>query len=286
MSKFSNYTKLLRLHQPTGIWLLFLPCLFGISLAIKKLPSADFFEILRMIFLFLVGSIVMRSAGCVINDLLDQKFDKKVARTKSRPLAAEKVSRGEALNLLALLLFLGFLILLQFNSQTILSGFFALILVATYPLMKRITNYPQIFLGLTFNFGILMSGLAILGEIDSDFALLYFSAVIWTVIYDTIYAYQDIEDDLRVGVKSAAIKFGQHPKKILILLALIMTLSLIYLGWQLQFELEFFLLISFTFFLLSRKIKKCDFKNSKNCLAVFKYNFWIGILILTAITFG
>lgn len=286
MSKFSNYTKLLRLHQPTGIWLLFLPCLFGISLAIKKLPSTDFFEILRMIFLFLVGSIVMRSAGCVINDLLDQKFDKKVARTKSRPLAAEKVSRGEALNLLALLLFLGFLILLQFNSQTILSGFFALILVATYPLMKRITNYPQIFLGLTFNFGILMSGLAILGEIDSDFALLYFSAVIWTVIYDTIYAYQDIEDDLRVGVKSAAIKFGQHPKKILILLALIMTLSLIYLGWQLQFELEFFLLISFTFFLLSRKIKKCDFKNSKNCLAVFKYNFWIGILILTAITFG
>lgn len=286
MSKFSNYTKLLRLHQPTGIWLLFLPCLFGISLAIKKLPSTDFFEILRMIFLFLVGSIVMRSAGCVINDLLDQKFDKKVARTKSRPLAAEKVSRGEALNLLAMLLFLGFLILLQFNSQTILSGFFALILVATYPLMKRITNYPQIFLGLTFNFGILMSGLAILGEIDSDFALLYFSAVIWTVIYDTIYAYQDIEDDLRVGVKSAAIKFGQHPKKILILLALIMTLSLIYLGWQLQFELEFFLLISFTFFLLSRKIKKCDFKNSKNCLAVFKYNFWIGILILTAITFG
>ena len=286
MSKFSNYTKLLRLHQPTGIWLLFLPCLFGISLAIKKLPSTDFFEILRMIFLFLVGSIVMRSAGCVINDLLDQKFDKKVARTKSRPLAAEKVSRGEALNLLAMLLFLGFLILLQFNSQTILSGFFALILVATYPLMKRITNYPQIFLGLTFNFGILMSGLAILGEIDSDFTLLYFSAVIWTVIYDTIYAYQDIEDDLRVGVKSAAIKFGQHPKKILILLALIMTLSLIYLGWQLQFELEFFLLISFTFFLLSRKIKKCDFKNSKNCLAVFKYNFWIGILILTAITFG
>ncbi len=279
-----NYTKLVRLHQPTGIWLLFLPCLFGVSLAIKKLPTVNFLEILWVIFLFFIGSIVMRSAGCIINDLLDQKFDKKVTRTKSRLLAAGKVSRGEAMNLLALLLFLGFLILLQFNLQTILSGFFALILVATYPLMKRITNYPQIFLGLTFNFGILMSGFAILGAIDSDFMLLYFSTIIWTVIYDTIYAYQDIEDDLRIGVKSTAIKFARHPKKILIFLALIMALILIYLGWRLQFELGFFLIISFTFFLLSRKIKNCDFKNSENCLAVFKYNFWIGILILIGLT--
>ncbi len=284
--RLSNYIDLTRLKQPTGIWLLFLPCLFGIALAVKKLPAVTFAEIARMVFLFFIGSVVMRSAGCVINDYFDQKFDKKVARTKSRPLASGKVSPREALILAASLLLLGFLILLQFNLKTILSGFFALALLATYPLTKRITNYPQIFLGLTFNFGILMSSLAIFDGIDSDFVLLYFSAIIWTVIYDTIYAYQDLEDDLRIGIKSTAIKFGRNPQKILLLLSLIMFLSLIYLGWQLQLKPIFFLVILLNAFLLTRKIKNCDFKNSANCLAVFKENFWVGILILTAIILG
>ncbi|OFW80997.1 MAG: hypothetical protein A2887_01825 [Alphaproteobacteria bacterium RIFCSPLOWO2_01_FULL_40_26] len=283
---FSNHLKLVRLHQPTGIWLLFLPCLFGIFLAIKKLPALNVVETFHIIFLFFIGSIVMRSAGCIINDLFDQKFDEKVARTRNRPLVCGKVSRRQALILLTLLLFLGLLILLQFNLKTILSGFFALVLVISYPLMKRITYYPQIFLGLTFNFGILMSSLAILETIDVSSLILYFCCMIWTVIYDTIYAFQDIEDDLHIGVKSTAIKFQNSPKKILLSLSVMMYLGLIYLGLREEFKTDFFAILFLPFFFLIYKIKKCDFKNSKNCMAIFKANLWIGVLILTAIIAG
>jgi len=285
-NKLKPYIELTRLNRPIGIWLLFLPCLFGIFLALKKAPHADMFFVVRIIFLFFIGSIVMRSAGCIINDLFDQKFDEKVARTKSRPLASGQITRRKALILLGSLLFLGFTILLQFNLKTILSGFLALALVVTYPLMKRITYYPQLFLGLTFNFGILMSGLAMLGQINFDFITLYFAGIIWTVIYDTIYAFQDIEDDLRIGVKSTAIKFQSNPKKILIFLSLAMFLDLILLGFVNNFGPIFFLIIFIASFFMNEKIKKCDLQNSSNCLAAFKANLWIGVLILTAIIFG
>lgn len=284
--KFSSYLKLARLNQPTGIWLLFLPCLFGIFLALKAAPDISTLAITKIIFLFFVGSLVMRSAGCIVNDLFDKKFDEKILRTKNRPLASGKVSRFEALILLGLLLIFGFTILLQFNFKTILSGFFALALVIIYPLMKRVTHYPQIFLGLTFNFGIVMSSLVFLEKITLDFVILYIAGIIWTVIYDTIYAYQDIEDDLKIGVKSTAIKFKSNSKRILISLSLVMCLDLIFLGFLKQFSPTFFLIISFTTFFLSEKIRKCDLQNSENCLAVFKSNFWIGILILTAIISG
>ena len=282
----SNYIKLTRLNQPTGILLLFLPCLFGIFLALKKLPNFDLAEITRIGFLFFVGSVVMRSAGCVINDLIDQKFDAKVARTKNRPLAAKKISRRAALILLSFLLFLGLVVLLQFNALTFLSGFVALALVATYPLMKRITHYPQIFLGLTFNFGILMASLALLGRIEFSTWALYFSCIIWTVIYDTIYAYQDISDDLKIGVKSTAIKFQKNPRKILTLLNFTLFVSLIFLGWSEHFSSGFFLAILATDLFLNQKIKSCDFENSQHCLKVFKANIWVGFLILTAIILG
>lgn len=282
----SNYIKLMRLNQPTGIWLLFLPCLFGIFLALKKLPNFEIFEAAKITFLFFIGSIVMRSAGCVINDLIDQKFDEKVERTKNRPLAAKKISRRAALILLGILLFLGLLILLKFNAQTILSGFAALALVASYPLMKRITHYPQVFLGLTFNFGILMASLALLETIGVGAAILYFSCIIWTVIYDTIYAYQDIDDDLKIGVKSTAIKFQKDPKKILTVLNFSLFLALTLLGWKENFASGFFLAILVADLFLNHKIKACDFTNSQNCLRVFKANIWVGFLILTAIILG
>lgn len=283
---FSNFFRLARLHQPTGIWLLFLPCLFGIFLAIKKIANPEIDEIFRIAFLFFVGSIIMRSAGCVINDLADQKFDEKVARTKKRPIASGEISRRAAFIFLGLLLISGLVILLQFNFHTILSGFIALALVVSYPLMKRITYYPQIFLGLTFNFGILMSSLAIIGAIELDSFLLYFAAIIWTVIYDTIYAFQDIEDDMKIGVKSTAIKFQKNPKQILISLSLIMFLALIYMGWQAELRSGFYFIILFTALLLNYQIKNCDFQNSKKCLAAFKANIWIGVLISLAILIG
>ena len=281
--KLLSYIRLTRLNQPTGIWLLFLPCLFGIFLALKKLPQSNFGEYLPTIFLFFAGSVLMRCAGCVINDLFDEKFDKKVERTKTRPIALKEISRFQALILAGFLLFLALLILLQFNFLTILSGFLALFLVITYPLMKRFTYYPQIFLGLTFNYGILMSSLAILERITLESLILYFFATIWTVIYDTIYAYQDIVDDLKIGVKSTAIKFKNNPKKILIFLNLIMFVSLILLGYFANFKSEFFLAILVADLFLNQKIKQCDFSNPQNCLKVFKSNIWFGLIILTAI---
>lgn len=226
----------------------------------------------------------MRSAGCIINDLFDQKFDALVERTKTRPLAAKEVSNKEALVLLAILLFIGLAILLSFNLKTILSGFVALVLVVTYPLMKRITYYPQIFLGLTFNFGILMSSLAMIKTINFCTILLYASAILWTVIYDTIYAFQDIEDDLRFGVKSTAIKFQNDPRKILNYLSLTMLLTLILLGFVAELNFGYFFVILLCCSALINQIQKCDF--STNALALFKNNVWIGAGIAFAILIG
>lgn len=283
-----NYIKLARLNQPIGIFLLFLPCLFGIALASKMQINLEnnFSEIVYFSLLFFIGSIVMRSAGCVVNDILDYKFDRQVKRTKSRPLAQGDLSFNQAIVFLTILLLIGLLILVQFNVKTIFSGFFALILLITYPLMKRFTYYPQLFLGLTFNFGIIMASFAVFDEVRFEFFILYFSAIIWTVIYDTVYAFQDIEDDLKIGVKSSAIKFSKNPKKILSILNFIMFISLIYLGWHVKFGSGFFLAILSASFLLDGKIVKCDLKNSGECLSFFKVNFFVGLLILLAIILG
>lgn len=267
-----NYIKLARLNQPIGIFLLFLPCLFGIALASKMQINLEnnFSEIVYFSLLFFIGSIVMRSAGCVVNDILDYKFDRQVKRTKSRPLAQGDLSFNQAIVFLTILLLIGLLILVQFNVKTIFSGFFALILLITYPLMKRFTYYPQLFLGLTFNFGIIMASFAVFDEVRFEFFILYFSAIIWTVIYDTVYAFQDIEDDLKIGVKSSAIKFSKNPKKILSILNFIMFISLIYLGWHVKFGSGFFLAILSASFLLDGKIVKCDLKNSGECLSFLR----------------
>ncbi|MBU6339761.1 MAG: UbiA family prenyltransferase, partial [Rickettsiales bacterium] len=177
-NKVANYIELTRIKRPIGIWLLFLPCLFGIFLSAKKI-DIDLRGILYFTTLFGLGSVIMRSAGCVINDIFDKNFDSQVKRTKNRPIASEKIKRQEALIFLFILLACGLVTLLQFNYLTILSGLLALILAITYPLMKRITYYPQIFLGLAFNFGILMSGLAITDSIDISFVILYAAAIIW-----------------------------------------------------------------------------------------------------------
>jgi 4-hydroxybenzoate polyprenyl transferase len=284
--QLSAYKKLIRINQPIGIWLLFLPCLFGIFLTLKQNADFSIPTISYAIFLFLIGSIVMRSAGCVINDLYDQKFDEKVERTKNRPLITKEISRRQAFILLGALLFIGLIILLQFNFHAILSGFVALAMVATYPLMKRITYYPQVFLGLTFNFGIIMSSIAMLDIVSSAAITLYFACTLWTVIYDTFYAYQDINDDLQVGIKSTAIKFGENPKRILLSLSLIMFLTLIFLGLYMQFKIGYFFAIFFAALFLTQKIKHCDFKNPQQCFFAFKANLWVGALILIGIILG
>lgn len=282
-STIQNYLQLTRLGKPIGIWLLFLPCLFGLALAYKSNHNFDF---IYFTILFFLGAVFMRSSGCIINDIWDRNFDKNVARTMMRPIASGKISVKNAFIFLAILLFFSLIILLQFNLPTIFLGFASLIFVVSYPLMKRITYFPQLFLGFTFNLGILFASSAVLGKITFAAFLLYLSSIIWTLIYDTIYGYQDLEDDIKIGVKSTAIKFGQNPQKILYLLTILYLFLLIILGISNNFKFAYFPLILLACAHLCCQIKTCDFKNSKDCLKKFKSNFWVGIIILTAIILG
>lgn len=285
-SRFQAYLQLARLHQRTGIYLLFLPCLCGILLAMKLMPQVHLHEILRVGFLFFVGAVLMRSAGCVVNDLIDVNFDRQVARTKNRPLAAGVISKKSALIFLLILLSFALVILLQFNKNTVFAGFFILNFVLFYPLMKRVTFFPQIFLGITFNFGVVMGSLALLNHITNAHLILYSSFIILTLLYDTIYAFQDIDDDLKIGVKSSAIAFSKNPKFILNFLNILTLILLIYLGYKEQFEAWFFAIIFGGFLIAFMKIIFADFRNMQNCLNLFKQAVYFELLIAIAILVG
>lgn len=281
--KLNSYISLTRINNPTGIWLLFLPCLFGVFLSYKINSQIDLTWIIGLFFL---GATLMRSAGCIVNDILDRKFDSQVERTRLRPIATKEVNVKGALLLLLILLGCSLTILLQFNSATIMLGLIVFFLVLLYPLVKRFSYYPQILLGIVFNFGILMSTTAILDKINLSSILLYLSAIFWTVIYDTIYAFQDIEDDLRIGVKSTAIKFRHNPQKILFFLTSIQTILLILVGLVEQFKIPYYLLIFLAFTFILCQIKNCDFNNQKDCLDKFRSNIYVGFIILLAIILG
>lgn len=196
------YFRLLRLHQPTGIWLLLFPCWWGIVLASPGFPP------LWLMLLFGIGAVVMRGAGCIVNDMADREFDRKVERTRTRPLASGELSMQQASVVLLVLLCIALLVALQMNMAVLVLAVAALPLVAAYPFMKRITWWPQAFLGLTFNWGALMGYAAVKGEVGLPAMLLYAGGVFWTLGYDTIYAHQDKADDIHAGVKSTALRFG------------------------------------------------------------------------------
>lgn len=206
------YWYLMRLDRPIGTWLLLLPGLWAIMLAAGGVFSLNADDVALLI-LFSIGAVIMRGAGCVINDLWDRELDKKVKRTASRPIAAGDVSVRQAVFFLAGLLILGLLILFQMHIITILLGFLVFPLVITYPLMKRVTWWPQLFLGLTFNFGALMGWAAVTGVVGLPALLLYIGGIFWTLGYDTIYADQDKEDDALVGIKSSILKLGDDAHK-------------------------------------------------------------------------
>lgn len=283
ISCLKNYIDLTRLNKPIGIWLLFLPCLFGIALAYKFNHN---FDLAYLVLLMFTGAVLTRSAGCIINDILDCNFDSAVERTKNRPITSGAIATFQATIFLIILLLAALVILLQFNRLTILLGFIALLLVIIYPTAKRFTHYPQIFLGITFNWGILIAGGAILEKITPPFILLYCSALIWTVIYDTIYAYQDLEDDLKIGVKSTAVKFGKNPQKILYQLTAFYLLLLILVGIAANLKFAYYPAVLLAVSHLVCQIKSCDFSSSKSCLKNFKSNVWVGIIILIAIILG
>ena len=281
--KYSKiYLQLIRADNPIGTWLLFLPCLFALCLLAKN----NNVDLVYLSGLFFVGAFLMRSAGCIINDIFDKSFDKNVARTKVRPIASGTIGIFGAITFLAILLCFALLLLLQFNLPTIVLGFSSLLLVALYPLMKRITFYPQIFLGLVFSLGILFVSTAVLGKITLAIFVLYLSNIVWTTIYDTIYGYQDLEDDLKIGVKSTAIKFGTKPQKILCNLSLLYLSLLFLVGFLANLKFIYFVLVVLAVAQQICQIRSCNFQDSTNCHKKFKSNIWVGFIVLIAIILG
>lgn len=282
-----NIIELSRIKKITGVWLLLLPCLFGILISYKdNIDNITKISPLNVFLLFFLGSIVMRTAGCVVNDIADSKLDAKVTRTQNRPLANKSLNINIAIIFLAILLIIGLIILLQFNQLTIKMGILALLLVILYPFTKRFTYYPQLFLGITFNFGILLAGCAINNKISMPILLFYISSILWTLVYDTIYAYQDIEDDIKIGNKSSAIIFGPEPQKILYTLSTMQIILLAIAGFLIDFSISYYLIIYTAFLYIIFLIKSCDFKNEKDCLKKFKSNVTAGLIILMAIITG
>ena len=209
--KINNYLELVRINKPIGFMLLLWPCWF--SLAYLEFPQQT---LISYYVLFFVGSIIMRSAGCIINDLLDQDIDSKIERTASRPLASKKITNLNAIIFLSILLFSGLLILLQFKLETILIGLLCVPLIVLYPIMKRITFWPQLFLGIIFNWGVIICSVEFFGSITREYLVFYLACVLWTIGYDTIYAYQDIKDDKKNNIKSTAVLFANNGKYLVI----------------------------------------------------------------------
>ena len=229
----------------------------------------------------------MRSAGCIVNDISDKEFDKKVERTKNRPIASKNVSIKLAIFYTVILCLLAFLVLINFNRLTIILALASMPLAFTYPLMKRLTYWPQLFLGITFNYGLILGWISVKNQIDIAPIIFYLGAIFWTLGYDTIYGFQDIKDDEIIGVKSTSIKFKRNPKKFLFICYSILFLSLLLVGFNMQLNFIFYSLVFLVGFqLLFYQIKLFDAKNSNLCLKIFKSNNLIGLLILISILVG
>ena len=271
MKNFKLFIELTRLNKPTGYMLLFWPCLWGLTIAYNFKNSLDIF--FGYAFLFFAGSVLMRSAGCIVNDIVDKNFDKLVERTKERPIASGQISIKLAAAYAMILCLLAFIILINFNKLTIILAIASMPLAFTYPLMKRYTYWPQLFLGITFNYGLILGWTSITESISLMPIIFYFGAIFWTLGYDTIYGYQDIKDDEIIGVKSTSIKFKNNPKKILILCYLITIISLIITGILMNFNHFYFILLIVPFFhLFFFQILKFNKNNPANCLKIFRSN--------------
>ena len=208
MHHLKIFIELTRLNKPIGFMLLFWPCSWGLAYAYLDNQNTNLFT--NYLILFFLGSVLMRSAGCIFNDIVDRDFDKKVKRTKTRPIAAGKITVWHSLIYVLILCLVAFIILLQFNIFTIILGMSSMLLAFSYPFMKRITYWPQLFLGITFNWGMVMGWTAINGSISLEILILYGSAIFWTLGYDTIYGAQDMSDDEIIGLKSTSIKFKKN----------------------------------------------------------------------------
>ncbi len=285
MNHLNSFIELTRLKRPIGYMLLFWPCAWGLTLVY------DFSKSLQIYFyyllLFFLGSVLMRSAGCIVNDILDRNFDSKVARTKNRPIASGKISVKIGLLYSLILCSLAFLVLINFNFFTIIIALASMPLAFTYPLMKRFTYWPQLFLGITFNYGLILGWTSISERIDIAPIIFYIGAIFWTLGYDTIYGFQDIKDDEIIGVKSTSIKFKGTAKFFLIICYFFFSSSLLVGGYIMNFNLVYFLFLLIpVIHLFFFQLNTFDSKNSYLCLRIFKSNNYLGIIIFTNILIG
>ncbi len=285
MKNLSLFIELTRLNRPIGYMLLFWPCLWGLTISYNFKANLNNFYFYSI--LFLIGSILMRSAGCIVNDIVDRNFDKLVERTKNRPIASGKISISKAIIYVLILCFIALLVLINFNKLTIVLALCSMPFAFTYPLMKRFTYWPQLFLGITFNYGIILGWTSVNEDLNFIPVILYLGAIFWTLGYDTIYGFQDIKDDEIIGVKSTSIKFKYNAKFFLYFCYSIFVISLLILGFVMNLNYLFFILLIFSsLHLIFLQIKKLDTSNNKNCLSVFKSNNLLGFLIFITILLG
>ena len=283
-NQLNLFMDLIRIKKPIGFMLLFWPCAWGLTIAYDFNQNLE--KYFLFLLLFLIGAILMRSAGCIINDIVDSDFDKKVERTKNRPIASGKISKIKAFIYAMVLCGFAFLVLIQFNNFTILMALLSMPMAFTYPLMKRFTYWPQLFLGITFNYGLVLAWISITNEISVVPILFYFGAIFWTLGYDTIYGFQDIKDDEIIGVKSASIKFKNEPKKILFFSYFIFLTSLFLVGILMDFKTQYFLFLIIPTIHLILQVKKLNISLPNICLKIFKSNNLLGLIILINIFIG
>lgn len=273
------YFRLMRLHDLTGMWLLLWPCLWGLLFASHNLLDALWVPV------FIIGAVVMRSAGCIINDIVDINLDKAVERTKNRPLASGELTVKQALLLLGILLLVGFVILLTMGESSLLLGLIAIILVIIYPFTKYYIKYPQIILGIVFNFGALMGWSTIQDKITLIPVLLYIGSVFWTIYYDTIYAHQDTKYDLQVGVNSTALT-GVGSKKWLVRFYRLAIIFWACAGVLSGMNISYYLVLALIVLLLYKQLKNIDLSDGKRCMLAFRFNVKIGAMLFVAIFVG
>ena len=278
MNQINLFIELTRLKKPIGFMLLFWPCAWGLTLAYDFKGNLN--NYFYFLILFFLGSVLMRSAGCIVNDILDRKFDAKVFRTKNRPIASGKISIIQAVLYSIVICFLALLVLLNFNLITIFLALVSMPLAFTYPLMKRFTYWPQLFLGITFNYGLILGWTAVNGEMEIATIMFYIGAIFWTLGYDTIYGYQDIRDDEIIGLKSTSIKFKGKAKKFLTICYSFLIIFFLIGGINMKLHFSYYLLILIPIFhLFFYQVRTFNSKNPSKCLTIFKSNNFFGLII-------
>ena len=285
MNQIKLFIEITRLKKPIGYMLLFWPCAWGLTIAY------DFSNNLNTYFfyltLFFTGAVLMRSAGCIVNDIIDRNYDKKVFRTRDRPIASGKISIKLGIFYSLSLCLLAFFVLINFNYFTILMALASMPLAFTYPLMKRFTYWPQLFLGITFNYGLILGWTSINNYIDLIPITFYFGAIFWTLGYDTIYGFQDIKDDEIIGLKSTSIKFKSKPYVFLFFCYSVFFSSLIIMGFLNEMNYFYFIfLILIFFYTFYFQLKKLNIKSPSSCLKIFKSNNILGSIVFISLILG